>query len=139
MLLSAPSIDISQPAISALLGLIVITLLMTVAVAYATWYERKVVARIQQRLGPTRTGPFGLLQPIADMVKLLVKEDLRPATADPVAFELAVFGIFVPAFLTFVAVQFTSDWFISSLPLSLLYLLSVSGLSFIGFLMAGWG
>jgi NADH-quinone oxidoreductase subunit H len=139
MLLSAPSFDISQPAVSALLGLIVITLLMTVAVAYATWYERKVVARIQQRLGPTRTGPFGLLQPIADMVKLLVKEDLRPATADPVAFELAVFGIFVPAFLAFVAVPFTSDWFISSLPLSLLYLLSVSGLSFIGFLMAGWG
>jgi NADH-quinone oxidoreductase subunit H len=139
MLLSAPSIDISQPAVSALLGLIAITLLMTVAVAYATWYERKVVARIQQRLGPTRTGPFGLLQPIADMVKLLVKEDLRPATADPIAFELAVFGIFVPAFLAFVAVPFTADWLISSLPLSLLFLLSVSGLSFIGFLMAGWG
>ncbi len=139
MLLSAPSINISQPAVSALLGLIVITLLMTVAVAYATWIERKVVARIQQRLGPTRTGPFGLLQPIADMVKLLVKEDLRPATADPVAFELAVFGIFVPAFLAFVVVPFTSDWVISPLPLSLLYLLAVSGLSFIGFLMAGWG
>ncbi len=139
MLLSAPSIDIGQPAVSALLGLIVMTLLMTVAVAYATWYERKVVARIQMRLGPTRTGPFGLLQPIADMVKLLVKEDLRPATADPIAFELAVFAIFVPAFLAFVAVPFTADWLISPLPLSLVYLIAVSGLSFIGFLMAGWG
>ncbi|HYM16247.1 MAG TPA: NADH-quinone oxidoreductase subunit NuoH [Dehalococcoidia bacterium] len=139
MLLAAPSFGISQPAVRALLALIIITLVMTVAVAYATWYERKVVARIQQRLGPTRTGPFGLLQPIADMVKLLVKEDLRPATADPIAFELAVFGIFVPAFLTVVAVPFTADWLVSSLPLSLLYLLSVSGLSFIGFLMAGWG
>jgi NADH-quinone oxidoreductase subunit H len=139
MLLSAPSIDISQPAVSAGLGLFVITLLMTVGVAYATWYERKIVARIQQRLGPNRAGPFGLLQPIADMLKLLVKEDLRPATADPIAWEVAVFGIFMPAFLAFVAVPFTADWLIASLPLSLIYLLSVSGLSFIGFLMAGWG
>jgi NADH-quinone oxidoreductase subunit H len=139
MLLAAPSFGISQPAIRALLALIAITLVMTVAVAYATWYERKIIARIQQRLGPTRTGPFGLVQPIADMLKLLVKEDLRPADADPVAWELAVFGIFVPAFLAVVAVPFTADWLISSLPLSLLYLLAVPGLSFIGFLMAGWG
>ena len=125
--------------LASIVGLVVITLLMTVGVAYATWYERKIVARMQLRLGPTRTGPFGLLQPIADMVKLLVKEDLRPATADRVAFELAVFAIFIPAFLAFVAVPFTSDWLISPLPLSLLYLLAISGLSFIGFLMAGWG
>src|SRR6185295_3630012 len=138
MLLSAPGFDI-HPFFSALIGLFVITLLMTVFVAYATWYERKVVARIQQRLGPTRTGPFGLLQPIADMLKLLVKEDLRPASADVVTFELAVFAIFVPAFLAFVAIPFTADWVISPLPLSLLFLLAVSGLSFIGFLLAGWG
>ena len=138
MLLSAPGFDI-HPFFSALIGLFVITLLMTVAVAYATWYERKVVARIQQRLGPTRTGPFGLLQPIADMLKLLVKDDLRPASADVVTFELAVFAIFVPAFLAFVAIPFTADWVISPLPLSLLFLLAVSGLSFIGFLLAGWG
>ena len=138
MLLSAPSID--MPGwLASVVGLIVITLVMTVGVAYATWYERKIIARMQQRLGPTRTGPFGLLQPIADMLKLLVKEDLRPATADPIAFELAVFAIFVPAFLAFVAVPFTADWVISPLPLSLIYLLAVSGLSFIGFLMAGWG
>ncbi|MBI2724391.1 MAG: NADH-quinone oxidoreductase subunit NuoH [Chloroflexi bacterium] len=139
MLLAAPSFDIGQPGVSAALGLIAITLVMTVAVAYATWYERKIVARMQLRLGPTRHGPFGLMQPMADMLKLLVKEDLRPATADTVAFELAVFAIFVPAFLAFVAIPFTADWLISPLPLSLLYLLAISGLSFIGFLLAGWG
>ncbi len=140
MLLAAPSVDaLDNPFISAGLGIIVLTLVMTVAVMYATWYERKAVARMQQRLGPTRTGPFGLLQPLADTVKLVTKEDLRPATADVVAFEIAVFAIFVPAFMVLVAVPFTADWFVSPLPLSLLYILSISGLSFIGFLMAGWG
>jgi NADH-quinone oxidoreductase subunit H len=140
MTLAAPSIDaLDHPAISALLGLIVITLVMTVAVMYATWYERKAVAKMQQRLGPTRTGPFGLLQPLADTLKLVTKEDLRPASADIIAFELAVFAIFIPAFLILVAVPFTADWFVSPLPLSLIYILAVSGLSFIGFLMAGWG
>jgi NADH-quinone oxidoreductase subunit H len=140
MLLAAPSVDaLGNPFISAALGVVALTLVMTVAVMYATWYERKIVARMQQRLGPTRTGPFGLLQPIADTLKLVTKEDLRPATADVVAFEIAVFAIFVPAFLVLVAVPFTADWFVSPLPLSLLYILAVSGLSFIGFLMAGWG
>jgi NADH-quinone oxidoreductase subunit H len=139
MLLGSPSIDIDQPFISAGLALIVMTLIMTVAVMMATWYERKFVARVQQRLGPMRVGPYGLLQPFADTVKLLTKEDLRPATADPIAFELAVFAIFVPAFIGLVVVPFTADWVIAPLPLSLLFLLAVSGLSFIGFLMAGWG
>ena len=119
MLLSAPAIDMPG-ALASVLGLVAITLVMTVGVAYATWYERKIIARMQLRLGPTRVGPFGLLQPIADMLKLLVKEDLRPATADPIAFELAVFAIFIPSFLAFVAVPFTADWLISPLPLSLL-------------------
>jgi len=139
MLLSAPAIDIDQPFVNAALGLIAFTLVMTVGVMYATWYERKIVARMQYRLGPTRTGPFGLLQPIADTFKLLTKEDLRPATADFVAFELAVFLIFVPALMVFVAVPFTAGWFISAIPLSLLYIIAVSSLSFIGFLLAGWG
>ena len=86
MLLSAPAID--MPGwLASIIAIVALTLVMTVAVAYATWYERKIVAHMQYRLGPTRHGPFGLLQPIADMLKLLVKEDLRPATADFVAFE----------------------------------------------------
>ncbi len=139
MLLSAPAIDIDQPFLNAALGLVAFTLVMTVGVMYATWYERKIIARMQYRLGPTRTGPFGLLQPIADTFKLLTKEDLRPATSDFIAFQLSIFVIFIPALMVFVAVPFTADWFISEIPLSLLYIISVSGLSFIGFLLAGWG
>jgi NADH-quinone oxidoreductase subunit H len=139
MLLAAPALDIDQPFLNAILGLVAFTLVMTVGVMYATWYERKIVARMQYRLGPTRTGPFGLLQPIADTFKLLTKEDLRPATADRVAFEAAVFAIFIPALMVFVVVPFTADWFISAVSMSLLYILAVSGLSFIGFLLAGWG
>jgi NADH-quinone oxidoreductase subunit H len=140
IILRAPMVDaLGDPFWSALIGLFVMTLVMTIGVMYATWYERKVVARIQQRLGPTRTGPFGLLQPIADTFKLLTKEDLRPATADVVTFEAAVFAIFVPAFIGFAVIPFTADWVIAPVPLSLIYLLAISGLSFIGFLMAGWG
>ncbi len=139
MLLAAPAINIDNAFLSGILGLIAFTLVMTVGVMYATWYERKIVARMQYRLGPTRTGPFGLLQPIADTFKLLTKEDLRPATADFIAFEAAVFAIFIPALMVFVAVPFTADWYISAIPMSLLYILAVSGLSFIGFLLAGWG
>ncbi len=139
MLLAAPALDLDQPLLNAALGLIAFTLVMTVGVMYATWYERKIIARMQYRLGPTRTGPFGLLQPIADTFKLLTKEDLRPATADFVAFEAAVFAIFIPSLMVFVAVPFTADYYISALPMSLLYILAISGLSFIGFLLAGWG
>jgi len=139
-ILAAPSVSaLDNPFVSALIGVVVMTLLMTVFVMYATWYERKFVARVQQRLGPMRTGPFGLIQPIADTFKLLSKEDLRPRTADVVAFEAAVFAIFVPAFIALVVIPFTADWVIAPVPLSLIYLLAISGLSFIGFLMAGWG
>lgn len=138
-LLQSPTVNIENAFLSALLGVITLTLVMTFAVMFATWYERKFVARVQQRLGPMRTGPYGLLQPFADTFKLLTKEDLRPATADRVTFELAVFMIFVPAFLALVVVPFTADWVVAPLELSLLYLLAIAGLSFVGFLMAGWG
>jgi NADH-quinone oxidoreductase subunit H len=130
--------DVGNEWLSALLGLIVIVLLMTVVVLLLIYLERKIAGRIQMRLGPMRVGPYGLLQTLADTVKLLTKEDLRPAGANRILFELAVFAIFVPAFLAFVAIPFTRNLALSFLDLGLLYIVAVTGLSFIGFLMAGW-
>lgn len=138
MILDIDNSVIDNPWLDALLGLVVIVLLMTVTVLALIYIERKLAARIQMRLGPMRVGPHGTLQVIADTIKLLSKEDLRPATADRWVFELAPFAIFVPAFLAFVAIPFTRDWAVSFLDLGLFYIVAVTGLSFVGFLMAGW-
>ena len=132
------TVEIDNPWLNAFLGLIVVVLLMTVTVLALIYIERKVAGRIQMRLGPMRVGPHGTLQTVADAVKLIGKEDLRPATADRWVFELAPFAIFVPSFLAFVAIPFTRDWAISFLDLGLFYVVAVTGLSFVGFLMAGW-
>ena len=84
----------------------IITGLMTVVVMGLIYLERKVTARFQMRLGPTRTGPMGMLQSLADALKLVGKEDLRPAGADPWVFELAVYFVFIPIFMMFVAIPF---------------------------------
>ena len=130
--------DVENPWLDAFLGLIVMVLLMTLTVLALIYIERKVAARIQQRLGPMRVGPHGTLQSVADAVKLIGKEDLRPAGADRWVFELAPFAVFVPSFLAFVAIPFTRAWAISFLDLGLFYIVAVTGLSFVGFLMAGW-
>jgi NADH-quinone oxidoreductase subunit H len=136
--LLALDVEIDNPWLDALLGLIVIVLLMTLTVLALIYIERKVAARIQMRLGPMNVGPHGTLQTLADAIKLIGKEDLRPARADRWVFELAPFAIFVPTFLAFVAIPFTRDWAISFLDLGLFYIVAVTGLSFIGLLMAGW-
>jgi NADH-quinone oxidoreductase subunit H len=133
------SYDFGNPWLDAVVGLVVIVLLMTLVVLALIYLERKIAGRIQQRLGPMRVGPHGTLQTLADAIKLIGKEDLRPKTADPWTFELAVFAIFVPAFLAFVTIPFTREWAVSFLDLGLFYVIAVTSLSFIGFLMAGWG
>jgi NADH-quinone oxidoreductase subunit H len=118
--------------------LLVVFALVVLVVLVLTYVERKFIGRIQMRLGPMRTGPYGILQPLADTVKVLLKEDLRPLTADRIAFELAPFLTFVPVFLTLLALPFTESWGVRILELGLLYFVAVSGLTVLGYILAGW-
>ena len=125
--------------IDAIIRVVIVVLAMTVVVMYLTYGERKVVARFQQRLGPTRTGPGGAFQAFADALKLVTKEDIRPANADRWVFELAPYATFVPVFLVLVALPFAENWGVRNLGLGLFYVFAVLGLNIVGILMAGLG
>ena len=125
--------------IDALLRVVFVVALMTINAFALIYLERKILARLQARVGPTRTGPVGTLQSIADALKLVTKEDVRPITADRWAFELAPYMAFVPVFLIFVPMPFTETWFIRDLNLGLLYVFGVLGLNIVGIVMAAWG
>ncbi len=116
----------------------IVVIVMTVTVMGLIYLERKFVGRLQMRLGPMRTGPFGTLQSIADALKLLTKEDVRPTTADFWLFELAPYVTFVPVFMTLMALPFMEGWFVRDLQLGLFYIVAISGVTVIGYLMAGW-
>jgi NADH-quinone oxidoreductase subunit H len=122
----------------AAIRLVLVVTIMTVTVMALIYIERKFVGRIQMRLGPMRTGPYGTLQSIADAIKLLTKEDLRPSTADFWLFELAPYVTFVPVFMTLMALPFMEGWFVRDLQLGLFYIVAISGVTVLGYLMAGW-
>ena len=115
--------------VDAIIRLHLIVGLMTLVVMGLIYIERKIIARFQMRLGPTRTGPLGLLQSLADALKLLGKEDLRPRNADPLIFELAVYFVFVPVFMGFVAIPFAFDWNVRVLELGLFYVIAISSVN----------
>jgi NADH-quinone oxidoreductase subunit H len=99
---------------------------------------RKVLARLHLRLGPTRVGPWGLLQTVADVFKLLTKEDFRPTSTDKWLFRLAPAMVFVPSFMAYLALAFSPTWRLSDLDTGLLFVLAISSLVPIGIMMAGW-
>ena len=111
---------------------------LSVAVIAMNWLERKILAHMQVRLGPMRVGPHGLLQPIADALKLLLKEDLVPAEADHAIFWTAPFMVVLAAFTVFVVVPFGPTHAITDMNIGILFMLGVSSLSVLGIVMAGW-
>ena len=130
-----------------LLKIIILLNAVLVAVTYMVLLERKVIAWVQSRLGPMRVGPYGALQPIADAVKLLTKEDITPARADRWVFTLAPIIVMVPALIVFAVIPFGPevDLFGRSVPLyitdvnvGLLYIVSVASLGVYGIILAGW-
>src|SRR5919205_1724262 len=111
---------------------------ISIAVVAMNWLERKALAHMQVRLGPMRVGPHGLLQPIADAIKLLIKEDIMPADADKFVFWIAPLIVVLAAFTVFVVVPFGPTHAITDMNIGILFMLGVSSLSVLGIVTAGW-
>ena len=100
--------------------------------------ERRIAAVIQNRIGPNRVGPLGLLQPLADVIKLLFKEDITPNRADKILFSLAPFLAFAPAAIAFVAIPVGKDLQVADLSVGVLYVLAITSLGVYGISFGGW-
>jgi len=111
---------------------------LLVAVAYLTYAERKVIAAMQLRKGPNVVGPFGLLQPIADGLKLLVKETILPSRANKVVFLLAPMLTFLLSLVAWAVIPFGEGIVLSNINVGILYLFAISSLGVYGIIMAGW-
>ena len=105
---------------------------LSVAVIAMNWLERKILAHMQVRLGPMRVGPHGLLQPIADAIKLLLKEDIIPDGADKLVFLAAPMIVVLAAFTVFVVVPFGKTHAVTDMNIGILFMLGVSSLSVLG-------
>jgi NADH-quinone oxidoreductase subunit H len=106
---------------------------------YATYAERKISAFMQARLGPMRVGPWGLLQPIADAIKLLTKEDITPDKADNYIFKFAPYISVAAAFIVFAVIPFAPDWgVITDVNIGVLFVLSISSVGVLALILAGW-
>ncbi len=131
------------------LKVLIIFVLLVVLTLFNIWWERRVVARMQHRVGPNVHGPFGLLQSLADGVKLMLKEDLMPKGVDRFVYVLAPVIVAVPAFLTFavipfgptVKIPFTDTYTrlqLTDLPVSVLYVMAIASIGIYGIVLGGW-
>lgn len=120
------------------LPMVIIVAAVTVLALVSTWLERKISAAAQQRIGPEYMGPFGMLVPIADVVKLLFKENILPAKTDPWLFILAPILVFVPVFLSYLIVPFGQNLVITNLSIGVFLWIALSSIAPIGLLMAGY-
>src|SRR5919205_1834510 len=118
--------------------ILIIFAAVSVAVIAMNWLERKILAHMQVRLGPMRVGPHGLLQPIADALKLLIKEDIMPSEADRVVFWLAPVTVVITAFPVFIVIPFGRTHAVTDMNIGLLFMLGVSSIGVLGIIMAGW-
>ncbi|MCZ8514833.1 NADH-quinone oxidoreductase subunit NuoH [Paenibacillus filicis] len=117
---------------------VVLLLVILGFVTYAIYFERKVIGWMQLRIGPNRTGPLGLLQSVADVAKLLLKEDTIPRKAERELFILAPVITFIPAFTVCAAIPYTSRLISTDLNVGVLYYVALSGISTIGIVLGGW-
>lgn len=126
------------PLIMIVVKILIVAVPLMLCMAYVTYVERKVIAAMQLRKGPNVVGPFGLLQPLADGLKLFLKETILPTTANKVVFILAPMLTFVLALLGWAVVPFSADFVIADINVGILYLFAISSLGVYGIIMAGW-
>jgi NADH-quinone oxidoreductase subunit H len=122
----------------ALMYVLIIFAAVSVAVICMNWIERKLLAHFQVRLGPMRVGPHGLLQPIADAVKLMIKEDIIPAQADQFVFWIAPMIGLLAAFTVYTVIPFGPSQAVSDMNIGILFMLGVSSLGVLGIVVSGW-
>lgn len=126
-------------AVWLLVGLLIMFSVLSLVVLSLTWLERKVLGRLQRRLGPTRTGPMGLMQPIADAVKLILKEDIVPSSSEKAIFWLSPVIVVVSAFMIWVTIPGTHDAVLQNMDLGLFYITAFAVVGILGLVLAGWG
>ena len=130
-----------------LIKILIVFVVFLLMIAYLTWLERKLLGHFQVRLGPMRVGPHGLLQPIADGIKLLFKEDIVPANVHKLIYNLAPLLVFIPALIIMAVIPFgdqitifgqSIDLVISDFNMGILYIFAITSLGVYGLVLAGW-
>ncbi|MDI6655214.1 MAG: NADH-quinone oxidoreductase subunit NuoH [Candidatus Hydrothermarchaeota archaeon] len=127
-----------NPLVRGIAGAAVLAALISAALLFLIWLERKFIGRLQHRYGPNRAGKFGILQMVVDGIKLLTKEDIIPEKADRAVFTAAPILAFAIAFLPFAAIPFSESLVVSNINIGILYILAVSSLAVVPTIMAGW-
>lgn len=130
--------SIANPIFSLVQAIVVCTFAAVTFLAL-TYTERKIIARVQDRIGPNRVGPFGLLQPLADAIKMFTKEQTMPKVADAITFQLAPAIAAVPVMMLFAVIPFNENVVAADMDVGLIYIIAFGSLAEIAILMGGWG
>lgn len=126
------------PAVWTLIKIVLIVAPLLLGVAYLTWLERKVIGYMQVRIGPNRVGPYGLIQPIADGLKLLLKEVIVPSSSSKGVFVVAPMLAMAPALAVWAVVPFGDGLVLADIDASLLYIMAISSIGVYGIILSGW-
>ena len=126
------------PAVWTLIKIVLIVAPLMLGVAYLTYFERKVIGFMQVRIGPNRVGPWGLIQPIADGLKLLLKEIIGPSGSSKAVFVIAPMLAIAPALAAWAVIPFTDTLVLANIDASLLYILAITSMGVYGVILSGW-
>jgi NADH-quinone oxidoreductase subunit H len=126
-----------QPVVS-LIQIVIVTVVVILCVAFLTYFERKIIGYMQNRIGPNRVGPYGLLQPFADVIKLLIKEVVIPSKSNRFLFVIAPLLTLVPALAAWAVIPLFPGFSIADIDAALLYVLALTSLGVYGVIIAGW-